>query len=191
MGSIVSRIIAMIVVAIGADSVFNRGRIVSRTPFGPFLPTVIFSNMDREIMALTLYGEARGETIEGLRSVGFVILNRYKNPKWWSRDKYDNIPDDTIAAVCLDPWQFSCWNKNDPNRKILDGIASNIQGNLRSNTRFKRCYDVAKSLLDNPHQTDITSGSTHYHTTAVAPNWSKNVAATTQIGTHKFYNNIS
>ena len=62
-------------------------------------------NHDVDILARTIYGEARGETDEGKRAVGLCILNRYKSKKWFSAN--------TIAEVCQKPLQFSCWNKND------------------------------------------------------------------------------
>ena len=68
-------------------------------------------NHDIDILARTIYGEARGEIEEGKRAVGLCILNRYKSKKWFSAN--------TIAEVCQKPLQFSCWNKNDPNCKKI------------------------------------------------------------------------
>ena len=64
-------------------------------------------NHDIDILARTIYGEARGETDEGKRAVGLCILNRYRSNKWFAGN--------TIAETCQKPWQFSCWNKKDPN----------------------------------------------------------------------------
>lgn len=73
-------------------------------------------NRDTDILARTIYGEARGESISGQEAIASVILNRVAFAKrrgryWWGN---------TIAGVCLAPWQFSCWNENDPNRKIIE-----------------------------------------------------------------------
>ena len=51
-------------------------------------------------LALTLWGEARGEDIEGKIAVASVIRNRAKDGSRW--------PDD-LKGVCLQPSQFSCW----------------------------------------------------------------------------------
>jgi hypothetical protein len=50
--------------------------------------------------ALTLYGEARGEVVEGRIAVASVIRNR-------AARKFRGT---TIADVCLYPGQFSCWS---------------------------------------------------------------------------------
>ena len=55
---------------------------------------------DLEALTLTLYGEARGEPIEGLIGVAMVIRNRV-------RDKYRGAVN--YEEVCLAPAQFSCW----------------------------------------------------------------------------------
>ena len=74
---------------------------------------------DLDTLARTLYGECRSESREGKIAVAHVIKNRADNPKWWCRKSGDGIPDDTIEAVCRHPWQFSCWNLDDPNRPKL------------------------------------------------------------------------
>jgi N-acetylmuramoyl-L-alanine amidase len=55
-----------------------------------------------EVMALTIYGEARGESWEGMLAVGFVIVNR---SRLWKQ---------SIKEVCFAKNQFSCYNSNDP-----------------------------------------------------------------------------
>jgi hypothetical protein len=57
---------------------------------------------DEAILALTLYGEARGEPIEGIIAVGCVIRNRVNDTK----KRWPN----TYRGVCLQPWQFSALN---------------------------------------------------------------------------------
>lgn len=66
---------------------------------------------DADIVARTAWGEDRSGGIEGMHDVISVIRNRALNPRWWGKN---------FAEVCVKPWQFSCWNENDPNRsKIL------------------------------------------------------------------------
>lgn len=49
-------------------------------------------------------------------AVGWMIGNRVNDGKaksWWGED---------YAGVCLKAWQFSCWNKDDPNFGCLSGV---------------------------------------------------------------------
>jgi len=134
---------------------------------------------DREVLARTLWGEARGEGRIGMHAVANVIINRFRKPGWWSRDRGDNIPDDTIAAVCLDPHQFSCWNRNDPNRNKLLAVDDSDPS-----------YRVAVELADMAIQgvlEDIVKGATSYHTKAIKPYWAKAEKPIAEWGQHLFY----
>jgi len=53
------------------------------------------------VLALTLYGEGRGEPIEGRIAIGSVIRNRVRR----------RFRGTTYAEVCFWPWQFSCWKE--------------------------------------------------------------------------------
>ena len=39
---------------------------------------------DIDILARTIYGEARGEKTAGKKAVACVIMNRYKSKKWFA-----------------------------------------------------------------------------------------------------------
>ena len=135
-------------------------------------------NGDTDILARTIYGEARGESISGQEAIASVILNRVAFAKrrgryWWGN---------TIAGVCLAPWQFSCWNENDLNRKIIERADDADIG-------FCICKRIAlraaSGLLE-----DRTSGATHYHTRSLRPKWSVGKIPCAEIGSHIFYNDI-
>lgn len=126
-----------------------------------------------DVMARTLYGEARGEGYEGLVAVANVILNRSIRPSWWGND---------IISVCKKPWQFSCWNTNDPNREKLEKITSR-------NKKFKECLKVSKDIILGNLE-DNTNGATHYHTKSIMPYWVKKNKPCAKIGNHLFYKNI-
>ena len=139
--------------------------------------------LDIDTLARTLYGEARGESIDGMTAVAHVVLNRVAKPGWWTRNKDDGIPDDTIAAACRHPWQFSAWNENDPNRQKIEAVT------LDDRT-FQRCYAVALAVITGlPGFADPTDGATHYHTTGVAPDWAEGHQFLS-IGNHRFYTDI-
>jgi N-acetylmuramoyl-L-alanine amidase len=131
--------------------------------------------LQRDVLARTLWGEARGEGSAGMAAVACVILNRVKTATakggyWWGDD---------VIAVCQKPFQFSCWNKDDPNfRKLLavhDG-----------NQRFKQALAIADKALDGKLK-DQTGGADHYHAAAIIPYWAKDMDASAHIGRHVFY----
>jgi len=135
---------------------------------------------DREALARTLWAEARSEGIMGMTAVACVIMNRFDNPGWWSRDRNDDIEDDTIEAVCRDPWQFSAWNPGDPNLPKL--LAVN-----ESDAVYKSALAIADACLAD-QQPDITQGADHYYRAgSKVPNWSVGREPVAHIGKHLFY----
>ncbi len=131
---------------------------------------------EMELLARCLWGEARGEPMEGVRAVVNVIQNRVRGKSWYGV---------TLKNVILKPWQFSCFNDNDPNfEKLKAGPIGEV---------FGRCLFIAelsvKGLI-----TDNTDGSTHYHvvTMRFPPKWSTSDSMFYKktIGNHKFYEEI-
>lgn len=130
---------------------------------------------DFDILARTLYGEARGEYgtvgVSAFIAVGNVILNRVKSHK-----KYGL----TITEVCLKPRQFSCWNEGDPNRSLIQ------EEELEKDPLFRMTKIVAKKIALNLWP-DITRGSDHYHATSVKPYWARANKVRIRLGKHVFY----
>lgn len=62
-----------------------------------------------QVGARTILGEARGEPREAQLGVAHVLHNRLMDGRWGN----------TLASVAQHPWQFSCWNANDPNREFM------------------------------------------------------------------------
>ncbi len=126
---------------------------------------------DIDLMARTVWGEARGEGTQGMLAVAWVIWNRASQPKWWGRN---------IEEVCLKPYQFSCWNKDDPNKEKLEKITLDDLG-------FARAYYASLAVLLG-ELPDITRGSTHYfNPRAATPKWAEGKQAQARIGKHLFY----
>ncbi len=123
---------------------------------------------DLDIMARTIWGEARGEEDLGKLAVGHVIMNRVRQPRWWGRD---------IRTVCFKPYQFSAWNHNDPNRSLIWKASGPV---------FDLCYHIAGLVLLEEYP-DNTYGATHYHAQSVYPSWAKSLVRTCVIGGHTFY----
>lgn len=130
---------------------------------------------DLDILSRTIYGEARGEPFEGKVAVGRVIINRSNSNKWFGGA--------TIARTCQMPWQFSCWNPNDPNRAKLLAVS-------KDKPSMQNCIRAAEAA-ERGEGPEWLVGCTHYHTTAIAPKWAKNQKPVGQIGAHLFYRNIN
>lgn len=132
---------------------------------------------DLEVLARTLYGEAEANEEEDAVAIAHVIMNRVGYKNWPS----------TINEVCTQPWQFSCWNSNDPNRVRLLNVKENDKW-------FAQCKRIARDVMDGLIP-DPTFKSTHYHTTYIkAPKWSKGKTPVYKTDggryTHLFYNDI-
>lgn len=131
---------------------------------------------DLDILARTIFGEARGELahseggMQSLYAIGWVVKNRTKYLQFSPQ----------IHKVCMQPWQFSCWNLNDHNRIKL------LQATFEDKT-FQLCFLAATQVLfDNVK--DCTNGANHYHTTSITPPyWAKGKKPSAQIGHHIFY----
>ena len=114
------------------------------------------------LRALTVYGEARGEPIAGKQGVAHAIDNRMRlADAFLVRHGHPHplFGDGTVAACVLKPWQFSCWNPNDPNRQhLLDFIKQGpiTVGDL---TAWADCVNAGETASTLP---DPTQGATHY-----------------------------
>jgi spore germination cell wall hydrolase CwlJ-like protein len=127
---------------------------------------------DMEIMAKTIFGEARGEPEEGQIAVACCILNRFKSGRWYAGK--------TIAETCQKPWQFSCWNKNDPNAKKLAAL---------SFPTYSEYFPIIKKAEEH----DITNGATHYYAPALVecPVWAAGKEPCAKIGGHLFFKGVA
>ena len=127
------------------------------------LTSALIAYTDEEIVATTLILEAGGEYVCGsMEAVNEVIQNRAKNR------------DTTEAEVCLQRFQFSCWNY-----KL---ISENIQ-KAKRHTRWNEAMRIVKSNI----QTNFTNGADHYHAIYVDPYWNEYLTPTVRIGRHIFY----
>jgi len=98
-----------------------------------------FGNLDPDqIMGLTIYAEARGETRAGRIAVGTVILERVDHRKW---------DGENIIDVCLLPYQFSCYLKSDPQRIALVRIATDFLSYYRNSGPLMECANIARGLI--------------------------------------------
>ena len=134
-----------------------------------------YRDLEVDVLARTLWGEARGESTAGMEAVASVVLNRVaiaqdKGKFWWGNN---------IIQVCQKPYQFSCWNRSDPNFKKLQAVE---ESNLYFATALRIARRAVAGVL-----ADQTEGATHYHTSGITPYWSKNEKPVRVIGHHIFY----
>ncbi|HEY8962945.1 MAG TPA: cell wall hydrolase [Alphaproteobacteria bacterium] len=132
-------------------------------------------NLTVDVLARTLWGESRGQPKGGMEAVANVVLNRVAVARerggfWWGND---------IISVCQKPFQFSCWNADDPNRPKLIAVDD-------SNIHFATALRIARRAV-NGRLSDNTNGATHYHAKYVSPVWAKNKKPSAVIGDHIFY----
>ena len=110
------------------------------------------------------YFEARSETDNGVLATMFVVMNRVGHPAYPS----------TIHEVVHQPYQFSYTH---------DGSLSR---GIKEPEQYKRTLRLAYKVLTNKAESTVGE-STHYHTTAIRPYWSKHLNYYTTIGNHRFY----
>ena len=117
------------------------------------------------IVALTILGEARGETFEGMAGVASVIQTRTIERK------------QTPSQVCLSPKQFSFWN---------GGVSEATKKKLLATPQGKNALYLA-DLVVHKQMPDIVKGANHYHAFSVSPKWAKDTKLVAVIQHHKFY----
>ncbi|MFP4098816.1 MAG: cell wall hydrolase [Alphaproteobacteria bacterium] len=138
-----------------------------------------YNSIAHDVLARTLWGEARGEGSQGMHAVANVVMNRVaiaqkRGAFWWGNN---------VVQVCHKPYQFSCWNRADPNFIKL----RNVEG---SNLYFATAQRIAARALAGVLE-DITGRATHYHAAHIMPYWAKDKTPCCEIGAHWFYKLLS
>lgn len=137
------------------------------------------TKQDIDILAKTIYGEARGEFHRGegglaaFIAVANVVMNRLQRPARFGG---------TIQDICLRNCQFSCWNKSDPNYPIINKLSP------ETNELSQLAYDVAEKVATGVWP-DLTQGSNHYYALSLRelPHWARGQRPQLRIGQHIFY----
>jgi len=125
---------------------------------------------DTEIMAKTLFGEARGSALETKQAVANVIMNRVKEPRWWGSD---------VRSVCLKPYQFSCWNQSDPNRPVIVAATA-------ADPVYEQCLELASRAMAG-NLPDSTGGCDSYCVVGTNPAWAQKLTPYFTSGNMNFY----
>lgn len=163
-----------------AEVVTRQMRAPPSASSAPVLPAApLPKGGEDDTVARTLWGEARDQGAAGMEAVAHVIFNREADRRWRGQGG--------LAAICLQPAQFSCWNENDPNRKqCLNVTTADPSFALAVSTVGK----VRASRSSAPPGGDPTQGATHYHAVGVFPRWALSGQRTATIGSHIFYRHV-
>ncbi|SHE97839.1 Cell Wall Hydrolase [Ruegeria intermedia] len=124
---------------------------------------------DLKCLAEALYFEARGESVRGQFAVAEVIMNRVESSRF----------PDTVCGVI----------RQGTGKKYQCQFTYTCDGHkevIREKKAYERVSKVARLVLDGAGK-PLTSGATHYHTTAVRPSWARVYKETARIGVHIFY----
>jgi N-acetylmuramoyl-L-alanine amidase len=114
------------------------------------------SDLDKDTMTRTLWGEARGEPQEGQIAVAWVIRTRALwEPTWWGYG---------VRGVCLKPKQFSCWNLDDPNYEKLKALVTD-------DPEYVALRQIALAVLED-ELPNPAPGATHYRNIDANAEWS-------------------
>lgn len=134
------------------------------------------SMKDFDVLARTIWGEARGEGIKGQKAVAFVIMERVRDARWPS----------AITSVCRQPMQFSCWNESGRQSQRRDCTVVHSDVLIATG-----CYTAAVLVATEYDQDDMTCGANHYLTTDLfnsdrRPSWADPEKVTVAVGNHTF-----
>lgn len=136
--------------------------------------TNFFQDTDEVILARMIFGEARNCTERERIAVGYTAFNRLRQPTRFGR---------TLSQVILRPSQYSCFNRNDPNREQL------MDPQRYDSRSFEECLEVAMRIISGVYE-DPTQGATHYfNPRVVRPSWANRMTKIGIIGNskHEFY----
>ena len=127
------------------------------------------------VVARTLFMEARGEGTQGMRMVMTVIWNRAGGDA------------SKLAGVCLAPSQFSCWNdisnKSPSSYKIEFPKGATVKG--ADQTAWGICSDLAQSAFDETFKPDNETWNSYYNPDKANPDWGSEMVGTQMVGRHK------
>lgn len=115
-------------------------------------------------LATAIFFEAGIEPIQGKEAVAQVIVNRVED------GRYPN----TVCGVVWEDRAFSFTH---------DGKSDKLPNNKNA----RESISVAKAVLSDDYETEITS--THYHANYVNPYWNKVFTYDGKVGSHLFYTN--
>ena len=117
-------------------------------------------------IAVAVYHEARGESLEGQLAVARVIMNRAASGKYPS----------SWCGTVKQPWQFSFVN---PRTGVYPAVN-------QASASWRKALGITRLAVANAVPT-LQNDVLWYHADYVAPSWGRRLARVQKIGTHIFY----
>jgi cell wall hydrolase len=156
---------------------------VNATPL-PTPERPIAAQPPETLLAICVFGEARGESPQARRAVAQVVLNRALHPHQVFGSQAGAPLEDNLRRVILQPRQFSCFLESDPNHaKLLRPL------DYERPEVWQRCVDTAREALAQAGVPDaLTLNSDHYFDESLQPpTWADPSHETVQIGRLRFF----
>lgn len=138
---------------------------------------------DAQVLALTMFAEARGEIYDGQVAVGSAILERVDHRGWDGK---------TIKEVCFWPFQFSCYLAGDKNLPIMLEIAKDWAAGEKKYKGLRDILAIAEGLLSGlvPRDPDIVRTHCCQYLAPWAKegvDWWEKMDFVKKVGGHEFY----
>jgi spore germination cell wall hydrolase CwlJ-like protein len=126
---------------------------------------------EEQVIASTLYFEARGENLDGKKAVASIIYNRAQEKRWKKLG---------MKGVCLQPMQFSTFN---------NGFKMPNPDNIIDKRSYEQCKKIAKQMVNKTFKP--THNANHYVTVkfykkAKPTHWCKKMTGKKIIDNHIF-----
>jgi N-acetylmuramoyl-L-alanine amidase len=119
-----------------------------------------------QCIAVAVYHEARGETLEGQLAVARVIMNRAASGKYPS----------SWCGTVKQPWQFSFVNPRTGHYPAVD----------EGSAAWRKALGITRLAVANA--VPVLDGDVlWYHADYVAPSWGRRLSRVQKIGAHIFY----
>lgn len=142
-------------------------------------------------LALTIFGEAQGEAVEGRIAVGSVVRNRLVTPRRFGA---------TFKAVCHQRAQFSCWWQfgGKANYERVYALARAIVESRELPVPkallplYQECQFISEGIIAG-QLGDRVRQATHYYNPAAmiprgtVPAWARGLTPVAKVGSHLFF----
>lgn len=161
----------------------NRGHSVI-SPLYPNRALPLVDHPPLVLLAMCLFGEARGESRHTRQAIAQVVVNRARHAHRVFGSQRGLSFHENIVRVITKPSQFSCMMSEDVNYpKILDPHSYDPTG------IWTDCMAIATQALQNYRLVDsLTANSDHYFDDSIqAPAWADPAKETVKLGRLRFF----
>lgn len=151
---------------------------------GIWQPDPVFATLSaRQLLACLLFGETRGEALEGQLAVAGVVRNRV-----FVSAHGAPVDADLYKRVILKPWAFSCFDGEGGswNAKKVAAFAQGVVAGVPAQTTRQLLW-IAAGTLDDAIP-DLSRGATHYYVrNSPVPRWAVGRQTVAELDAHLFF----